>query len=98
MQGNVEPLTYYFISDCTTLFALNSKMMLFNFLVILLFFCFIITIFCGYFALKLYYKKNARFLLDNCKNNVSGISFKIVHFGLFNFALGVAHLTGYNTI
>lgn len=59
---------------------------------ILFFMFFIVQLVAGFFIIKSYYDKHAKYFYDNCSNTLTGSVCLLIEYGFLNFCLGAAHI------
>lgn len=67
---------------------------------ILFFMLFIVQLVGGFFIIKSYYDKHAKYFYGNCSNTLKGSVCLLIEYGFLNFCLGAAHIVlenHYNT-
>jgi hypothetical protein len=74
LDGNIQNFSYYFASDCLTIFNLYFKMKLITILTFIIYFSFIFSIFAGFFLIMYHYKIKSKYFSENFKPHLHGFT------------------------
>lgn len=87
----MQQFSFYLGFEWQNVFTVSFSTKLLKSSVILFGFVLVFVSICGYFVCYAFYRSFNRYITDNNKNDLSGITLLIVQNGLRNFVLGVTH-------
>lgn len=92
IEGNSESFSYLFMYDSMALNETNFKEKALNVFTLFLFMFFIMQLVAGFFIIKSYYEKKAKYFYDNSATTLTGTISLLIENSFLNFCLGVAHI------
>ena len=91
LEGNIQFLTYLFVSEVQGLFSFNFSQKINLTLVVIVFFLIFIFFSGAFFIFKDHYRALTKYLIDNVQIDVRGLAYFTAFKSYKNFCLGFLH-------